>query len=59
MKDQRFLTFNGRLQLIKSALPDADLEQQITIERLISDAFYAGWDFGVERYQHHFKEAIK
>jgi hypothetical protein len=59
MKDQRFLTFNGRLQLIKDALPGLDLEQQITIERLISDAFYAGWDFGVERYQHHFKEALK
>jgi hypothetical protein len=57
--DQRFLTFNGRLQLIKDALPGLDLAQQMTLEILIGKAFFAGWDFGVERYKHHFNEALK
>lgn len=57
--DQRFLTLDGRLQLIKDALPNLDLAQQMTLEILVSKAFFAGWDFGVERYKHHFNEALK
>ena len=57
--DQRFLTLDGRLELIKKALPNSDLTQQMTLEILVSKAFFAGWDYGVERYKQHFKEAIK
>jgi hypothetical protein len=57
--DQRYLTFDGRIELIRSALPHVDLAEEVRLEKLVNDAFFAGWDHGVDRYKKHLEEAMR